>query len=88
MGTIRFLRLPEVMSRTGLSRTDIYRKMEDGAFPKVIPLGKRSVAWRSDEIDAWIDERIRMAEVTATSREVHRHIRRTPPVTRHRARAP
>ncbi|SVE55090.1 uncharacterized protein METZ01_LOCUS507944, partial [marine metagenome] len=30
----RFIRLPEVLSRTGFGRTSIYRKMEDGSFPK------------------------------------------------------
>jgi prophage regulatory protein len=55
---MRFVRLKEVKDRTGLSKTEIYRRMDEGTFPKVIPLGKRSVAWRSDELDAWFDERI------------------------------
>ena len=35
----RFIRLPEVLSRTGYGRTSIYRKMEDGDFPKSVKLG-------------------------------------------------
>ena len=35
----RFIRLNEVMSRTGYGRTSIYRKMEDGSFPKSLKLG-------------------------------------------------
>jgi prophage regulatory protein len=58
MSAMRFVRLAEVKDRTGLSKTEIYRRMDEGTFPKVIRLGKRSVAWRSDELDAWFAERI------------------------------
>ena len=64
----RFIRLPEVMSRTGYGRTSIYRKMEDGLFPKSLKLGgppkdpnefdSRAVAWVEDEINHWIEDRI------------------------------
>ena len=58
----RFIRLSEVMSRTGYGRTSIYRKMEDGSFPKSIKLvgppidhnvfDSRAVAWIETEVDA------------------------------------
>ena len=64
----RFIRLPEVMSRTGYGRTSIYRKMEDGSFPKSLKLGgplkdsnefdSRAVAWIEEEVDQWIESRI------------------------------
>ena len=64
----RFIRLSEVMSRTGYGRTSIYRKMEDGSFPKSLKLGgppkdpnefdSRAVAWVEDEINHWIEDRI------------------------------
>ena len=64
----RFIRLNEVMSRTGYGRTSIYRKMEDGSFPKSLKLGgppkdpnefdSRAVAWIEGEIDQWIESRI------------------------------
>ena len=64
----RFIRLPEVISRTGYGRTSIYRKMEDGSFPKCIKLGgppidpnafdSRAIAWIEDEVDKWIESRI------------------------------
>ena len=51
----RFIRLNEVLSRTGFGRTSIYRKMEDGSFPKSLKLGgppkdpnefdSRAIAW-------------------------------------------
>ena len=64
----RFIRLPEVLSRTGFGRTSIYRKMEDGSFPKSLKLGgppkdpnefdSRAVAWIEEEVDQWVESRI------------------------------
>lgn len=51
------LRLPEVKQRTGLSKSTIYLRMNEGEFPKTIPLGPRSVGWLQSEIDNWIRER-------------------------------
>ncbi len=52
------LRLPEVKARTGLSRSTIYLRMSEGAFPEPISLGARSVGWIESEINAWIAQRI------------------------------
>ena len=64
----RFIRLPEVLSRTGFGRTTIYRKMEDGSFPKSLKLGgppidpnvfdSSAIAWIEDEVEQWIESRI------------------------------
>jgi len=64
----RFIRLPEVLSRTGYGRTTIYRKMEEGTFPRSVKLGgppidprvfdSRAVAWIEDEVEQWIESRI------------------------------
>ena len=64
----RFIRLPEVLTRTGYGRTTIYRKMEDGSFPRSIKLGgppvapeafdSRAVAWIENEVEQWIESRI------------------------------
>lgn len=47
------LRRPEVERRTGLSRTTIYRLMDEGRFPRPRRIGARAVAWQQHEIDAW-----------------------------------
>ena len=64
----RFIRLNEVLSRTGFGRISIYRKMEEGSFPKSLKLGgppkdpsifdSRAVAWIEDEVDQWMESRI------------------------------
>lgn len=57
--TQAILRLPEVKARVGLSRSEIYRREGLGEFPKRVILGARSVGWLSDEIQQWIESRIR-----------------------------
>ena len=54
----RFLRLPEVMARTGLSRSTIYVRLEQGCFPRPVSLGSRAVGWVEAEVDEWMRERI------------------------------
>ena len=51
-------RLPQVKARTGLSRSEIYRKVALGDFPSPIKLGQRASAWPEHEITAWIVSRI------------------------------
>ena len=53
------LRISDVTARTGLPRSSIYLKVSLGEFPKPISLGARAVGWVSDEVDTWIDSRIK-----------------------------
>ncbi|MEE3387827.1 MULTISPECIES: AlpA family transcriptional regulator [unclassified Alcanivorax] len=55
---MRFMRLTEVIKDTGLGRSSIYKRIAQGEFPKPVPLGGRAVGWVSDEVEAWILERI------------------------------
>lgn len=56
---LRFLRLKEVIKRTGLSRSSIYLMIANRRFPQQISLsGNRSVAWVEAEVDEWMQERI------------------------------
>jgi prophage regulatory protein len=47
----------EILSRTGLGRTTIYKMIKDGAFPPNVSIGARSSAWLESEIEAWISAR-------------------------------
>ena len=67
MNTRKFLRLPEVLSRTGYRRSNIYLLMSLGRFPKSIPLGGRAVAWLESEVDEWMESRIRQREASEIS---------------------
>ena len=61
--TMRFLRLQDVMSLTGLGRSTIYKFMADETdFPKSVPLGGRAVAWVESEIEDWMESRLSMRD--------------------------
>jgi prophage regulatory protein len=55
---MRILRLPEVEHKTGYRHTTIYMLMNEGRFPRSVPLGNKSRGWIEAEIDDWIRERI------------------------------
>ena len=55
MNQTRILRVPEVISRTGLSRSTIYLRIQEGTFPAQVKLGARSVGWSSVDVDRWIE---------------------------------
>ncbi|WP_302413108.1 AlpA family transcriptional regulator [uncultured Desulfovibrio sp.] len=54
----KVMRRPEVESITGLSRSSIYAKMENGTFPKGIKLSERSVGWLEHEVQEWLKNRV------------------------------
>lgn len=53
----KMLRAPEVMARTGLSRTTIWRKVRAGEFPPPTELGENSIGWPESLITTWINSR-------------------------------
>ena len=50
----RFVRLPEVVQLTGVSRSTIYRWMANGEFTKQVSLGANTVAWLENDVIDWI----------------------------------
>jgi prophage regulatory protein len=52
----RLIKIDEVLKRTAMGKTKLYRMLKDGEFPKPVRLGSRSVAWRESTIDRWIAE--------------------------------
>ncbi|NRA14960.1 MAG: AlpA family transcriptional regulator [Oceanospirillaceae bacterium] len=61
----RIIRRPQVESLTGLSRSTIYRRMDDGTFPKSISIGGRLQGWLESDIQGWITEQIEAAGLEA-----------------------
>jgi prophage regulatory protein len=57
----RILRLWQVLERTGLSKTTIYRAIEAGQFPRSVPIlhGGKASGWDEAEVDAFLDGRHR-----------------------------
>jgi prophage regulatory protein len=58
---VRMLRLRDVLRRTALSRSQIYRLISLREFPRQIPLGARAAGWIEHEIDQWLIDRINSA---------------------------
>lgn len=50
----RMLRLPTVLDRVPFSKTEIYRRVRTGEFPKPISIGVRAVAWLESDIEQYI----------------------------------
>ena len=61
------LRLPQVKARTGLSRSEIYRRVQSGDFPAPVKLGERASAWPEHEVIAWCEARIAERDAKAAA---------------------
>ena len=48
----RIIRLKTVLERTGLSRSTLYRKIDEGTFPKQIRIAARCAGWRESAVEA------------------------------------
>ncbi|WP_114953947.1 AlpA family phage regulatory protein [Sphingosinicella terrae] len=43
-----------VLQRTGLSRSTLYRKIQNGTFPRHIAISTRCAGWRESAVDGWM----------------------------------
>ncbi|MBD3896962.1 AlpA family transcriptional regulator [Halomonas sp. ML-15] len=55
---MKLIRIKDVMGRTGLARSTIYKYMDEGTFPQQIKLTTRAVAWVESEVEIWIQDTI------------------------------
>ena len=65
----QMLRPPEVMARTGLSRTTIWRRVKAGNFPAPLVLGENSIGWTAQSIEDWLKSRPRRTYGAETAPE-------------------
>jgi prophage regulatory protein len=52
--TDHIIRLKTVLSRTGLSRSTIYRKIAEGTFPAQLKISANGTGWHESDINRWI----------------------------------
>jgi prophage regulatory protein len=50
----RIIRLKTVLHRSGLSRSTVYRKMDEGTFPLRLKVGINGIGWKESELNRWI----------------------------------
>lgn len=55
---VKFIKLPEVMAQTSLSRSHTYALAQKGEFPQPVKLSERSSAWIESEVLDWVECRI------------------------------
>jgi prophage regulatory protein len=67
----RILRLPQVLDRTGLSRSSLYRLHAAGSFPRRVQISQRSVGWIESEVDAWLASKVGDSRTAATIAAPH-----------------
>ncbi len=53
--TSRLLRLPQVQAQVGLSKSQIYKLIEQGEFHRHLKFCQRVSAWLPSDVDSWID---------------------------------
>lgn len=53
----RTIRRDQVLTKTGLSRTNLYLLERKGEFPQHFLLTPRCAVWFEDEIDNWLEAR-------------------------------
>jgi len=51
------MRLAEVIEKTGLARSTIYKYADLGRFLRPISLGGKSVGWIDSEVHEWLQEK-------------------------------
>ncbi len=50
----RALRITSVLHKVGISRTQLYRLIQRGQFPRQFHLSARTAVWDEAEVDAWL----------------------------------
>jgi len=53
------LKRKEVERITGLSRSTIYRLMNQGKFPRTLTVSSMAVRWIESEIQEWLDQKVK-----------------------------
>jgi prophage regulatory protein len=57
MNPLVLLRLPEVLRRTALARSSLYKLVGERRFPPPVKIGTRASAWVEAEVDEWLHAR-------------------------------
>lgn len=64
----RVIRLPEVLNRTGLSRSQIYRMVSQKKFPSRVQLSVRTAGWIEREVEDWLAGLVAQRDATLTDK--------------------
>ena len=51
---VKFLRIKDVMDKTGIAKSTIWLWVKEEKFPKPIKLSPRITVWENEKIDEWM----------------------------------
>ena len=55
---IKFLRIGDLQDKVGLSRSQIYKLIAEGDFPKQDKLGERVAVWQESKVEEWMYSKV------------------------------
>ena len=56
-------RIADVTHAVGLSRTEIYRRIKAGTFPRGTPISPQVVVWNPDDVRRWVEKQFVPSDV-------------------------
>jgi len=56
--SIKFLRMNDLQEKVGLSRSQIYKLIAEGDFPKQDKVGERISVWQESKVEKWMFSKI------------------------------
>ena len=61
--SIKFLRMNDLQEKVGLSRSQIYKLIAEGDFPKQDKVGERISVWQESKVEKWMGEKVHLARL-------------------------
>lgn len=58
MSQNRFIRMPDLRKKVGLSKSQIYKLIQQDEFPEPVKLGKKVSVWVDSEVDEWMSKQV------------------------------
>ena len=55
----KLLKFAEVTALTGIGRSQLYRRISEGDFPQPVRVGPKSIRFREDDVQEWVNSRPR-----------------------------
>ena len=53
-----FIRIKDVMKKTGIARSTLWLWVSENKFPKPIKLSPRITVWEEEKVDNWMKEKL------------------------------
>lgn len=64
---LKLSRLHEVCRKVGLGRSTVYKLVAAGEFPAPVHPTPRTTAWIDEEVEHWLDQRIKVSRQRAAA---------------------